>query len=41
MKTKQNVESFHFEEKHEDLLLIGEENKKQYLLIKDFNTFIL
>ena len=29
-----------FEEKHVDLSLRGEENKKHYLFIKDFNTFI-
>ena len=29
-----------FEEKHVDLLLIGEENKKHHVLIKDFNTFM-
>ena len=28
------------EEKHVDLLLIGEEGKRCYLLIKDFNTFM-
>ena len=28
------------EEKHVDLLLIGEEGKRRYLLIKDFNTFM-
>ena len=28
------------EEKHVDLLLIGEEGKRHYVLIKDFNTFI-
>ena len=27
------------EEKHADLLLIGEEVKRHYVLIKDFNTF--
>ena len=27
------------EEKHVDLLLIGEEDKRHYVLIKDFNTF--
>ena len=26
-------------EKHVDLLLIGEEGKRDYVLIKDFNTF--
>ena len=28
------------EEKHVDLLLIGEEGKIHYVLIKDFNTFM-
>ena len=28
------------EEKHVDLLLIGEEGKRHYVLIKDFNTFM-
>ena len=28
------------EEKHIDLLLIGEEIKRHYVLIKDFNTFM-
>ena len=29
-----------YEEKHVDLLLIGEEGKRHYVLIKDFNTFM-
>ena len=29
-----------FVEKHVDLLLIGEEGKRHYVLIKDFNTFM-
>ena len=29
-----------YEEKHADLLLIGKEGKKHYVLIKDFNTFM-
>ena len=29
-----------FQDKHVDLLLIGEENKKHYVLIKYFNTFM-
>ena len=29
-----------FEEKHVDLLLIGEEGKRHFVLIKDFNTFM-
>ena len=29
-----------FEKKHVGLLLIGEEGKRHYVLIKDFNTFI-
>ena len=28
------------EEKHGDLLLIGEEGKRYYIFIKDFNTFM-
>ena len=28
------------EEKHVDLLLTGEEGKRHYVLIKDFNTFM-
>ena len=28
------------EEKHIDLLLIGEEGKRHYVLIKDFNSFM-
>ena len=28
------------EDKHVDLLLIGEGEKKHYILIKDFNTFV-
>ena len=28
------------EEKHVDLLLIGEDGKKHYILIKDFNIFM-
>ena len=29
-----------FEEANDDLLLIGEEGKRSYVLIKDFNTFM-
>ena len=29
-----------YEEKHFDLLLIGEKGKIHYVLIKDFNTFM-
>ena len=29
-----------YEEKHADLLLTGEEEKRHYVLIKDFNTFM-
>ena len=29
-----------FEEKHVDLLLIEEKDKKYYVLVKDFNTFL-
>ena len=28
------------EEKHVDLLLIGEKGKRHYVLVKDFNTFM-
>ena len=35
------VSKKYFEEKHVDLLYIGEEGKKHYILIKDFNTFML
>ena len=28
------------EEQHVDLLLIGKEGKRHYILIKDFNTFL-
>ena len=28
------------EEKNVDLLLLGEEGKRHYVLIKDFNTFL-
>ena len=28
------------EDKHVDLLLIGEESKRHYVVIKDFNTFM-
>ena len=29
-----------FEEKHVDLLMIGEEEKRHYVFVKDFNTFM-
>ena len=29
-----------FEEKHVDLLMIGEEEKRHYVYVKDFNTFM-
>ena len=29
-----------WEDKHVDLLLIGEREKKRYILIKDFDTFM-
>ena len=29
-----------YDEKHVDFLLIGEEKKRHYILIKDFNTFM-
>ena len=35
-----NVSKKSFEEKNVDFLLIGEEGKKYYVLIKDFNTFM-
>ena len=34
------VETKCCEQKHVDLLLIGEEDKRHYMLIKDFNTFM-
>ena len=36
----ENKEKKWFEEKHVDLSLIGEEGKRRYVLIKDFNTFM-
>ena len=42
MKIRKNIQFIYqkkcCEEKHVDLLLIGEEGKRQYALIKDFNT---
>ena len=29
-----------FQEKHVDLLLLGEETRKRYVFIKDINTFM-
>ena len=29
-----------FEEKHVDLLLLGEETRRRYVFIKDINTFM-
>ena len=44
MKIKKNIQSMYqkkcCEEKHVDLLLIGEEGKRHNVLIKDFNTFM-
>ena len=44
MKIRKNVQSMRqkkcFEEKRVDLLLIGEEGKRYYVLFKDFNTLI-
>ena len=34
------VSKKYFEKKDIDLLLIGEENKKHYVVVKDFNTFM-
>ena len=43
MKIKKSIQSMYkkkcCEEKHVDLLLIGEEDKRHYVLIKDFNTY--
>ena len=44
MKIRKNIQKKRSkkrcEEKHVDLLLIGEEGKKHYVLMKDFNTFM-
>ena len=43
MKIKKNIQSMYqkkCEEKHVDLLLIGEEWKRHYVPIKDLNTFM-
>ena len=47
MKIRKNICVFkiyvskkRYEEKHVYLLLIGEEGKRDYVLIKDFNTFM-
>ena len=44
MKIKKNTQSMYqkkcCEDKHIDLLLIGEGEKKHYVLMKDFNTFM-
>ena len=43
MKIKKNIQSIYkkyFQEKHVDLLLIGKEGKRRYVLIKDFTTFM-
>ena len=43
-ENKKNIQSIcqkkQTEEKHVDLLLIGEEGKRQYALFKDFNTLM-
>ena len=38
--TDDNVSKKRCEEKHVDLLIIGKEGKRHYVLIKDFNTFM-
>ena len=38
--TNDNVSKKRCEEKHVDLLIIGKEGKRHYVLIKDFNTFM-
>ena len=42
IKTRYPIHVFkkYFEKKDIDLLLIGEENKKHYVVVKDFNTFM-
>ena len=44
MKTRQNIQSVYqkniVKKKHVDLLLIGEEGKRHYVLIIDFSTFM-
>ena len=43
MKIKKNIQSMYQKtvvEKHVDLLLIGKEGKRHYVLINNFNTFI-
>ena len=44
MKIKKNIQFMYqknvAKKKHVDLLLIGEEEKRHYVLIKDFNTFM-
>ena len=43
MKIKKSIQlstKKYSEEKHVDLLLIGEEQTSHYVLIKDFNTFM-
>ena len=44
MKIGKNIQSMYqkkyFEEKHVDLLLIGEEGKRYYVFVKEFNTFM-
>ena len=44
MTMKKNIQSIHqknvVKKKHVDLLLIGEERKRNYVLIKGFNTLM-
>ena len=42
MKIRKNIQPIYQKnkEKHVDLLIIGEEGKRHYVLIKDYNTFI-
>ena len=41
MKIRKNIQSMlKKQEKHIDLLLIGEEGKSHYVLTKDFDTFV-
>ena len=43
-KIRKNIQYIYqkkcYEEKHVDILLIGEEGKRHYVPIKDFNTFM-
>ena len=40
MKLRKNTQSMYQKEKHVDLLLTGEGEKKNNVLIKDFNRFM-